>query len=108
MRLDKWIKSLITDTSKSLKERVFIVLTMAATAVCGIAFIGDVVYSDSIVEIIMLIGTLIIVPIVTMLGVKTNRVDLATRVICLGMILLIMPVVFFFGGGVEGADGRHL
>ena len=88
MRLDKWIKSLITDTSKSLKERVFIVLTMAATAVCGIAFIGDVVYSDSIVEIIMLIGTLIIVPIVTMLGVKTNRVDLATRVICLGMILL--------------------
>ena len=103
MRLDKWIKSLIDDTSKSLKERVFIVLTMAATAVCGIAFIGDVVYSDSIVEIIMLIGTLIIVPIVTMLGVKTNRVDLATRVICLGMILLIMPVVFFFGGGVEGA-----
>ncbi len=103
MRIDRWVKNLITATTKSLRERVFIVLTMSASIVCGVAFIGDILYSDSIVEVITLFVTMISVPLITYFGVKTNRVNLATRIICFGVIFIIMPVVFFFGGGVEGA-----
>lgn len=103
MRIDKYIGKLIKDPSKSLRERVFIVLTMSSCVVCALALLGDIFYRDNIVEIIMLLVTTIIVPITTVMAVRTNRIDLATRVISFALIFIILPVVFFFGGGTEGA-----
>lgn len=103
MRLDRLIKKIISDSSRSLKERVFIVLTMSAIVVCAIATLGDIIYRDNIVEIVMLIVTMITVPIITLMSVRTNRINLGTRVISFALIFIIIPIVFYFGGGTEGA-----
>ena len=73
MKIDKYIKSIISDHSRSLKERVFVVLTFAAIVVCAFAVLGDIVYGDSIVEIITLIVTIIGVPLITITSVHRPR-----------------------------------
>ena len=103
MKIDKYIEKIISDPTKSLKERVFVVLTLASTVVCAIALLGDIIYRDSIVEIIVLITTTIGTPILTLVSVRTNKVNIAVRIISFALIFIILPIVFYFGGGTEGA-----
>lgn len=103
MKTLKKLKSLLSDSTRTLKERVFIMLTFIAIGMVGIALLGDIIYKDNIVEIIVLIVTLLAVPVFTYFGVKTKHVDLATGLISLGVVLFVMPVIFFFGGGYSGA-----
>ncbi|MCR5700516.1 MAG: DegV family EDD domain-containing protein [Lachnospiraceae bacterium] len=102
MKLDKRIRALISDSSRSLKERVFIVLTITATVIAMFALVGDIVYTDNIVEIMVLVCAVVFTPITTICGVKFNKVDLAIRIISLALTFVIMPVTFIFGGGIEG------
>ena len=103
MKIDRYMKNLISDSSRSLKERVFIVLTLVSTFLCALALLGDILYREDKVEIIVLILTVISVPLITLIGVKTNRVNIATRIITYSVIIIIIPVVFFYSGGTEGA-----
>ena len=103
MRLDKYIKKILSDQSRSLKERVFVALTLAATVVCAVAVLGDIIYRDSIVEIITLIVTTVGVPLLTVASVRTNKVNYALGIITFALIFIILPIVFYFGGGTEGA-----
>ena len=103
MKIDKYIKKIISDPSKTLKERVFVVLTLSATVVCAIALLGDIIYRDSIAEIMVLIATTAGVPVITLVSVRMNKVDAAIRVISFFLIFIILPIVFYYGGGTEGA-----
>ncbi|MBE5923440.1 MAG: DegV family EDD domain-containing protein [Lachnospiraceae bacterium] len=102
MKIDAKIRSLISDSKRSLKERVFIVLTITAMGIAMFALIGDIIYSDNIIEIMVLIATMVFTPVTTFCGVKFQKIDTATRVISLGLIFVIMPITFIFGGGIEG------
>ena len=102
MKLIKRFRSLISDTSRSLKERVFIMLTLIALASLVITLIGDIVYHENIVEIMAILITLILVPIATYLAYRRNRIDFATKLISLGVVFVIIPLSFIFGGGVNG------
>ena len=102
MKLFKRIKALVQAPERSLRERVFLVLTLCAFVVGLFALLGDILYGENIVEIIVLAITAILTPLVSYLGITRNRVELATRLITLGVICLLMPLIFFFGGGPEG------
>ncbi|MBR5420359.1 MAG: DegV family EDD domain-containing protein [Lachnospiraceae bacterium] len=102
MKFDKTVQSLISDSSRSFRERVFLVLTLSATGVAIIALLGDILCGENIVEIIILALTVIMVPLSTWLGVKTGAIELTTRLISMGLIFIILPGIFFFGGGAEG------
>ncbi len=102
MKIDLKIRKLINDSSKDIKERVFIVLTIAATLVTLIALIGDIIYGSDIVEIITLIIALIAIPLITYIGVKTDRIILMTKILSCALILVVVPVAFLYGGGTEG------
>ena len=102
MKLYERVRNSISDPSRSLKERVFIVLTLTSTVICAIALLGDILYKDNIVEIIVLAITTIFAPVVTLIAVKTNTINFATRIISFSVIMVIIPVVFFFGGNTEG------
>ena len=103
MRLFKHLRSIINDSSRNLKERVFIVLTLSSILVCALALLGDILYGDNIVEIIVLIATTLGVPVLTAVSIRTNTINIATRIISFSVILIIIPVVFYFGGSTEGA-----
>ncbi|MBQ6442093.1 MAG: DegV family EDD domain-containing protein [Lachnospiraceae bacterium] len=98
----------IEDRNRSIKERLFITLTYSSVAVVCIALLGDILYRENIVEIITLILAVIVVPIITFFSVRNGKVELGTQVVSFGVIFLAMPVVYFFGGGPQGASPAWL
>lgn len=102
MRLIKNIRSLIFDSSRKINERVFIVLAMVAMGMLFIALVGDMLYNNAFSEIITIIFLMIIVPIVTMFGIKHNKIDTISKIVSV-VIMIVVPIIFFSAGGAEGA-----
>lgn len=92
----------MTDPTKDLNERLFVTLTVAAVIFAIIALIGDIIVGENIVEVSTLILTVIVVPLITWISVKKQKVKLGTRIIVLGLVFDVMPAIFFFGGGTCG------
>ncbi len=102
MKLMRSLKNRILNSERSLRDRVFIVLTLAAIGMLIIGIIGDIFYGEYVTEILFLIGTFIMASITTYLGIVKNKVEYAARIISMGIIFCIMPGIFFMGGGPEG------
>ena len=102
MNLFRRVSEGLRDSRRSFEERVFILLTISAIITGFIAFIGDIITGEHIIEIIVLAGTVVCVPVITFFSVKKGRIDIGTRLIALGLVFIIIPGVFYFGGGVEG------
>ena len=96
------INARITDPNRSFEERVYTMLTIIAVIGVFVALIGDILVGESIVEILMLTVTEILVPLALIVSVRINKVGLSTHLIVLGLVFLILPMAFFFGGGPEG------
>ncbi len=96
------IKNVLRDPSRGFKERVFILLTMITVAVAILAIIGDILVGENMVEIVALIVTVIIVPIITLVSLKRNRVMLALRLNVFGVVIFLLPILFYSGGGLMG------
>ena len=104
MKLISRLRGYVLDPSRSFRERAFVVLTITAVGVAFLALLGDIIYGENIIEILVLAGTVVITPITTYIGVRTDRIEIANRVISLGVIFLVMPAIFFFGGGLRGGS----
>ena len=98
----KRLRAMLTDPERSLRERVFLVLTICAIGMGIIALLGDVIYGDNPVEIVLLLLTAVCTPALTWFGLQYHQVELASRAITIGVIFIIMPGIFFFGGGSRG------
>ncbi|MBO4901916.1 MAG: DegV family EDD domain-containing protein [Lachnospiraceae bacterium] len=92
----------LRDPSRSFKERVFILLTMVTDVVIIFALVGDIIYKESMAEIIAIIATILLVPVITFIAVRKKKVQAAVLIIVSGMVFLLLPILFYFGGGVEG------
>ncbi|MCR5267725.1 MAG: DegV family EDD domain-containing protein [Lachnospiraceae bacterium] len=93
---------LIKDPARSFRERVFILLTIVTDFVIVLALIGDIIYKESIVEIIAIAATIVMVPIITFVSVKFNKAQVGVTIIVVSLVFVILPALFYFGGGVEG------
>ena len=102
MRLSERLKKLLNDPSREFSEKVFILLTLVAIVVAVAALLGDLIYGENIIEIILLTVTTVMVPVATVIAIKTKKVPLMSRLISAGLIFVILPVIFIFGGGLEG------
>ena len=93
---------LLKDPSRSFKERVFILLTLVTDFFVLLALICDIIFNENKVEIITLIVTVIMVPLITILSIRKNRVNIAVRIIVVSLIVILLPILFYYGGGVYG------
>ncbi len=96
------LSGILTDSSRSFEERIFVLLTIIALSGVTVALIGDIVTGENMVEIILLAVTDIVVPITVSLSVKTQRVKIGARLIMIALVFIIIPSVVFFGGGIRG------
>ena len=102
MKLLRNLIARIDNPERSFHERLFILLTITALFGNVIALIGDILCHENPVEIILLITNTIGIPLVTYLSIRFHRVMAGTRLIILILVFVILPVVFIFGGGLEG------
>ncbi|WP_408071324.1 DegV family protein [Butyrivibrio sp. JL13D10] len=98
----KKVIDMIKDPSRNFKERVFILLTLVIYLVILIALAGDIAFDENWIEIISLIITAVLIPVVTFVSVKKNKVNLAARIVVIGLVFVLLPILFYFGGGIEG------
>ena len=92
----------IKDPSRSLRERVFIVLTLLTDGVIILALIGNLIIGENIVENVTLTLAIFAVPLITIISVRKNRLQIAVRIIVIGLVGIILPILFYFGGGLSG------
>ena len=102
IRLIRSALAAVRDPERDLTERVFLILTFIAEVTVGIAFIGDLITGESLPELIVLVAVLILVPMLTLICLHLNRLEVAIRIITLCLVILIIPLLFFFGGGLKG------
>lgn len=96
------VKDVLNDPNRSFKQRVFILLTLVTDFMVIIAVIFDILFGESPVEIATLSVTIVIVPIITIVSISKNIVDHAAKVVVLGVVFVLLPIIFYFGGGIRG------
>ncbi|MCR5304198.1 MAG: response regulator, partial [Lachnospiraceae bacterium] len=98
------LKDAITDYNRDFSERIFLILTIISECVVLIALIADIILGEHIGEILVLTGTVIFVPVITVLGLYKDRIKDSAKITVTLLVLLVMPLLFFFGGGLEGGS----
>ena len=92
----------IRDPEREFTERVYLALTMVSEFTVFIAFIGDILTKENPYEIAVIFGTLIAVPGIMIVCFRKNKLWLGIRITVLGVVFIVLPSLFIFGGGVEG------
>ncbi|WP_051656570.1 DegV family protein [Butyrivibrio sp. AE3004] len=93
---------MIKDPKRSFRERVFLLLTSVTDFFIILGLIGDIFFDENIVETITVAIIAAIVPVITYIAVKLNKVKYAIRFIVLGIVFILLPILFYFGGGLRG------
>ena len=105
MDLMGWMKSYaaaIRDPNRDFDERIYLILSIASEMTVFIALIGDIILKENPQEIFLIIGVLIFVPALAIICLRFNKLKLAIRITVLGLVFIIIPGLFFFGGGLKG------
>ena len=92
----------IKDPERDITERAFLLMTLLAEIAVFIALAGDLIMGEDIKEIITLFGVLTFVPAVTLICLHFNRLRFAIGSIALGLIVVVIPAIYFFSGGLSG------
>ena len=104
MRSFKFINRIIDaikDPERDFSERVYLALSLISELCVFPAFIADIVTGENVLEIITIAATLILVPTITYVSLHFNWVDIAIKITVIGLVVAVMPLLFFFGGGVR-------
>lgn len=92
----------IKDPEREFIERVYLALTIASELACFIALIGDLLMGEHPAEDVVLIGTLVFVPTIAYICLRKDKIRFAIRFTVISLFGIIMPTLFFYGGGLEG------
>ncbi len=92
----------VKDPNRDFNERIYLILTLASELMAFVALIGDIYIRENPKEIMVIAATLVFVPLVALVCLHFDKLKLAIRITVIGIVTLILPGLFFFGGGVKG------
>ena len=95
-----WKKLL--DPDRDLKERTIVYTTLIGVVSVFIVLLGNILIGENMVEIVVLVLTLILSPTISFLCIRLKKVDLGAFLIIAWVVFLILPVAYFYGGGLTG------
>ncbi|MCR5685116.1 MAG: DegV family EDD domain-containing protein [Lachnospiraceae bacterium] len=90
------------DHEREFSERVYLTLCLVSMPGVLIALIADILTHEDLREIIALAGILILTPSITFICLYKNNLKVAITLIIIGLMLITLPAIFFFGGGIGG------
>ncbi len=94
----------ILSPGRTFQEKLFVILTVIAEIAVLLVFIGDIVIGDAFIEIACLGLVLILSLPITYLSTKKRRTDIGAICITIGVVFVVLPVTYFFGGGITGGS----
>ncbi|MCR5388338.1 MAG: DegV family EDD domain-containing protein [Lachnospiraceae bacterium] len=102
MRILNAIRNKLINPDVSYEEKTLLLIATMGEISMFIMVICDIIFGESIVEMIALAAMLVGVPIVTALSVKFDKVKLGCLMQVIALIVFVLPVCFIFGGGLMG------
>ncbi|MCR5651233.1 MAG: DegV family EDD domain-containing protein [Lachnospiraceae bacterium] len=102
MKLIKKALGRLSDFTLSYEERTFIMLALTGVTAMIIALIFDILGGESMVENVTIIISIILVPVIVTISVRTKKIWLGSILCVSALVFGIIPVTFFFGGGMNG------
>ena len=87
---------------RDFQDRMFLMMTAVMQVAVFIVFLIDILLKENIVEIVALGTTLLIYPLICYLGLRYDKIKYCRMFMALGIVFGILPVVFFYGGGMRG------
>ena len=88
MKVIKRFTDFIRNPEVDFQVRLFSMITAIGVSGVLIAFLGDVIFGESIVEIVVLGITILITPTISVCAIKFNRLDL-------GAVIIAVLIIFF-------------
>ncbi len=101
------LQSLFTkllDSDLNFRERSFLLLTIIAEIAVTLVMIGDILTRENPIEIIVLFLIVLVSPFFTWYSLKKHRLGFGAGMIATGVVFVVLPVTFFFGGGLSGGS----
>jgi DegV family protein with EDD domain len=92
----------IMDPERAFVERVYLALAMVSELTVFIALIGDLLTKENPLEIAVIIGILIFVPMLTIFCLRRNKIMIAIKITVVALAFAVLPLLYLFGGGIEG------
>ena len=89
----------LVDREREFQLRIFLLLTIIAVFAVGLVLIADLIAGENPVECIALGGMVICAPILIYVTVKKQKVQIGAGLFAIGIIFVVLPITFFFGGG---------
>ena len=102
VRLIKKYIDFVKNPQKEFAERIFLLLAVTSEIAVGIALIGDIVTGDSYMECIVIGAEIIAVVVLTLVCLYYDKIRFAIRITVVALVFIIIPALFFFGGGLYG------
>ncbi len=94
----------IRDENRTMHERMFLLIAAVGLAVILIDIIVGIIIGESAEDLILLgIGFAVFLALVTA-GIKLKKLDAVSTTISVLVILVLLPLVFFTGGGINGGS----
>ena len=102
-RIRAWVKS-IEDINLSLQERMFRLLTSVSLTVLLAVMVVCALVGESAEVLIVLGLSWCAAFLITVVSARLNRVDIGIQMTGAVLMYLILPVSFFYGGGINGGS----
>ena len=100
----KHLLQAIRDENRSVHERMFILLAAIALTAMFVVFIVELIIDNTKNNAVMVgIAFIVFLPMVYF-GIKSGKFNLLASLIAVIIILGLLPVSFFFGGGIHGGS----
>ena len=90
------------DPERRFSERIFLIFCLMSEITVSIALVGDILTGENPYEILVIAAILIFMPVLSLACLLRDRLKLAIRLLVIGLLFIINPALFFFGGGLEG------
>ncbi len=103
MRLKKWVSGLF-DPDKEAQERMMILLTIVSMFALFVIFIVGIVIGESIRDLIILAGALVVFAVIAYIAFHYNKVQICATLVAGLLVLFVMPTTFVTGGGIHGGS----
>ncbi len=98
------LQEFIWDPEIEFRDRVFLALTSIAELAIFLVLVADIILGENIVEIATIAITVVLAPFIVWFGIKKDKMDIVAFVIATFVVVVILPITFFFGGGLNGGS----
>ncbi len=92
----------IEDPNREIMERVYLALTIVCEITIFAALIGDIITQENPYEIWFIVVTLVCTLAIMIICFRRKKIGQAIKLTITGMVFLILPGIYFFGGGIRG------